>query len=298
MSSGSPLLATFGRWSKVGEAVERLGAKAGDQSLYAELGAELEGQTCATVFNVTEDDLPSVRLGLLFRRFLEELRSELREVDERLVRDAALPRMTAASVSQQAPPPLGTPLLLSWAYHSMQPSAVPDEWRPVFSFRRALRPAGMPRIGDDKLITMQQAVERISRAALSGPAYVDISQNLLSDADVDSLVLLVSRLPEGSIINAETNHLTGSEPTVFQKLKNILRGVRFLSIAGNNVGNTGNAAFFQSLTEQELDRLVFMPEKWAMTQPLDELIKPDQEDRCRRTHATFYAWRRLSGLVA
>lgn len=83
---------SFGTWTDIKKAIEIIKEKSGETFPDLDvLRRELNGQTVLSINNVTEDDMPSVHLGLQFRRFKTMLNVELELAEHKLLINENLP---------------------------------------------------------------------------------------------------------------------------------------------------------------------------------------------------------------
>lgn len=143
-----------------------------------------------------------------------------------------------------------------------KPSQQEQQKSGIFDYHSQLAPKVF---ANSAYLQGKATVADIIKSISNGAVEVDLSNNNLTDEDVPAIVLLTETCTPKTV-NISSNRIHGVADTqnmTEEAIMKILEVVQFLNITWNPFASTDKKDFFARLKQQQLERLVWIPEAWV-----------------------------------
>jgi len=120
--------------------------------------------------------------------------------------------------------------------------------------------------------------------------YLDLTRATLFPEDLPYITSLVEKMKSCEIVNLSFNriHITDN---MLQLLTNLLQigHVRYVNIVGNALASMDGKVLFNSLSQDDLKKIIFIPKSWISPGHWKDLIEgSEKQELVEKTHTEFY----------
>jgi hypothetical protein len=134
-------------------------------------------------------------------------------------------------------------------------------------------------------------IQEECKESLKNLDVLDLSCNHLNDVDLPIIAELVQKY-HPKVVDLSLNTFWGyqihSQYLVDKALKSLLSSAKYVNIVGNPLATVDRKDLFQSLTEDQLSRLIWIPKCWVEGGSWKNMIRPESHELVRSTHEQYF----------